>query len=350
MRGFTDFIKSILAVRKNSTGAEFRRRRLNFVEGSNVTLTVADDPTDDEVDITIAAAGSTGNFIWPYYGGDGVIAFDGTTTVLGLVPSGGKVYTLTRDIYLAGGSSLDGTATISTVGFRIFCDGTFTVNGIIHADGNPASGLTAGTGGGGTSGTTTLDGGSAGVNGRNTVGNGANSSSTDHSSGAGHFGGKGGDGGNSGGGNSGGVNTAPVIAVVKGSAGIIYNWHHGEKGVAQTTSGFTNVFMSGGTGGAGGGAKAASTSGGGGGGGGLVVLAAKTITGSGTIRANGGTGGNATVLDAGGGGGGGGGVVFVYGTVSGVTLQANGGTGGALSGTGSAGSNGGAGTVVNFTA
>lgn len=47
-------------VRKNSTGSVYSRRRLNLIEGGNVTLTVADDSGNEEVDITIAAAsGST---------------------------------------------------------------------------------------------------------------------------------------------------------------------------------------------------------------------------------------------------------------------------------------------------
>jgi hypothetical protein len=46
------------AVRKNTGGANVgSRRRLNFIEGNNVTLTVADDATDEEIDVTIAAAG-----------------------------------------------------------------------------------------------------------------------------------------------------------------------------------------------------------------------------------------------------------------------------------------------------
>lgn len=53
----------IRAVRKNSTGSEFTRRRVNLIEGSNVTLTVADDVGDDEVDVTIAAA-SSGSAGW----------------------------------------------------------------------------------------------------------------------------------------------------------------------------------------------------------------------------------------------------------------------------------------------
>jgi hypothetical protein len=40
-------------VRKNSTGSVFSRRRFNFIEGTNVTLTIADDAGNEEVDITI---------------------------------------------------------------------------------------------------------------------------------------------------------------------------------------------------------------------------------------------------------------------------------------------------------
>ena len=47
-------------LRKN-TGADVgARRRLNLIEGTNITLTVADDAGSEEVDITIAAAGGSG--------------------------------------------------------------------------------------------------------------------------------------------------------------------------------------------------------------------------------------------------------------------------------------------------
>jgi len=36
------------------------RRNINFIEGSNITLTIADDPTNEEVDITIATSGASG--------------------------------------------------------------------------------------------------------------------------------------------------------------------------------------------------------------------------------------------------------------------------------------------------
>ena len=55
----TDLLNAIarVSVRKN-TGADIgSRRRLNLIEGFNITLTVADDAVGEEVDITITAAG-----------------------------------------------------------------------------------------------------------------------------------------------------------------------------------------------------------------------------------------------------------------------------------------------------
>lgn len=43
---------------KNSAGTVFDRGRLNLIEGSGITLTVADDPTNDEIDVTVASSGS----------------------------------------------------------------------------------------------------------------------------------------------------------------------------------------------------------------------------------------------------------------------------------------------------
>jgi len=52
---------SRVKVRKNSGASDVGvRRRLNLIEGSNVTLTVTDDPTDEEVDVTIASSGGGG--------------------------------------------------------------------------------------------------------------------------------------------------------------------------------------------------------------------------------------------------------------------------------------------------
>ena len=46
-----------VTVRKNSGADVGTRRRLNLIEGSNVTLTVTDDGAGEEVDVTIASAG-----------------------------------------------------------------------------------------------------------------------------------------------------------------------------------------------------------------------------------------------------------------------------------------------------
>lgn len=45
-------------VRRNSTGSNFTRGRVNLIEGTNISLTVADDSTDNEVDVTIAGSGA----------------------------------------------------------------------------------------------------------------------------------------------------------------------------------------------------------------------------------------------------------------------------------------------------
>lgn len=40
------------------------RRALNFIQGSNITLTVADNPTENRVDVTIASTGGGGGASW----------------------------------------------------------------------------------------------------------------------------------------------------------------------------------------------------------------------------------------------------------------------------------------------
>ena len=47
-----------VAVNKNSGATVGTRRRINFIEGSNITLTIADDAGSEEVDVTINASGS----------------------------------------------------------------------------------------------------------------------------------------------------------------------------------------------------------------------------------------------------------------------------------------------------
>lgn len=52
-----------VGVRKNSAGSTFLRRRINLIEGTNVTLTVADDSGGEEVDVTIASSGGGGGSV-----------------------------------------------------------------------------------------------------------------------------------------------------------------------------------------------------------------------------------------------------------------------------------------------
>jgi hypothetical protein len=75
----TDSIREIgaVTVEKNGT-AVGTRRNINFIEGTNITLTVADDSVNDEVDITITAAGGGGNL-------------DSLTDVVITTPSTGQV-------------------------------------------------------------------------------------------------------------------------------------------------------------------------------------------------------------------------------------------------------------------
>ena len=49
-----------VTVRKNTGANVGTRPRLNLLEGANITLTVLDDAGDNEVDVTIAAAGGGG--------------------------------------------------------------------------------------------------------------------------------------------------------------------------------------------------------------------------------------------------------------------------------------------------
>jgi len=49
-----------IAVSKNSGATVGMRRRVNLIEGTNITLTIADDAGNEEVDVTIAASGGGG--------------------------------------------------------------------------------------------------------------------------------------------------------------------------------------------------------------------------------------------------------------------------------------------------
>jgi hypothetical protein len=48
-----------VTLRKNSGANVGTRRRINLIEGTNITITEADDAVGDEVDVTLAVSGTT---------------------------------------------------------------------------------------------------------------------------------------------------------------------------------------------------------------------------------------------------------------------------------------------------
>jgi len=64
-----------VAVRKNSAGDGYTRRRINFIEGTNISLTVGDDSSNEEVDVQISVgsglSGSLGPYSYIVYSGSG---------------------------------------------------------------------------------------------------------------------------------------------------------------------------------------------------------------------------------------------------------------------------------------
>jgi len=284
---------------------------------------------------------------------DGVQTFNGTSTVLGLVPSS-SVYTLTRDIWLATGSVINSGVTIKTAGFRIFCQGNLVNNGTIQSNGNAAAANVAGAAlayTGTISATTVGTAGGAGGTGAGAAGtNGA-------ANGLGGAGGVGGASAVPNAGGAGGTVTAPAATV-------LLPYTIALAAQARLLSGTAYVVPVAGSGGGAGGGDGTNNSGAGGGGGGIVVVVAQTISGTGTISANGGAGGaaNATGNSAGGAGGGGGLVIVISASVvsnaqsgttaalAGQTITAAGGAGGAGTGTGAVGGAGAAGTVILLAA
>lgn len=51
-------------IRKNSGANVGERERLNFIEGSNITLTITDDPANEEVDVTVNASGGVSKMLY----------------------------------------------------------------------------------------------------------------------------------------------------------------------------------------------------------------------------------------------------------------------------------------------
>ena len=310
--------------------------------------------------------------VWFGTGVDGSLTFDGTSTVLGIVPSG-RVYLLTRDIFATSISIIDdGTHSVQvqTAGFRVFVTDTLSVSAIskIDCDGAPGgSAPTSSSGGAGFSNAyyqPNSDGGSGAPTAGGASGDGhalnmatpffftapAVSLGTTRARGQG---GAGGNAGASAGGNGGAVFANDFDSVLRPTGGPpaaggadFVSLLNGNSGSKLTPS--TLTWGSGGGGGAGG----SGVGGGGGAGGGICFVAARVLAGSGTISANGGNGGNGlTTSTSGGGGGGGGGVVAIVYETNGGTLviQANGGNGGTgFAGGTSNGDAGGAGQVIKY--
>lgn len=272
-------------------------------------------------------------------GSDGVVNFDGSSTVLGLAPVAG-VYSMTRDLYLGSGSQVSGSARLITHGYRLFCSGTFTIAAsafVSNSGFNPvgsAAGLPgfAGDLGGGTQG---FGGGSFGGGG---AGPGASNS----------IGGRGGAGGSAATGGTGtGTASNAAAAPAANVGGPPRNlWQALSGGTTQSST----ALYTGGTGGASGSsAGSPAATGASGGGGGIVVISAAVLINNGTIETLGGNGDPATGASGnagGGGGGGGGGIIVIAGTftVQG-TVRVTGGTGGAGRGLGGAGAAGAAGNI-----
>lgn len=346
---------------KTKSGVDLVFRSL--IGTSNITVTQnTNDLTISGPDLSLLASGFFGD------GRDGSLVFDGTSTVLGITPStqtnygptapGGvsvKQYLLTRDIYCTD-MTVDSGVLIFVEGFRVYVNGTLTLDG--HIGGPGAYGGTGGASSGGNAGGATrtagtignrLAGGSGGAPGgaavtgtssgvaplgsSNTGGGGGSGNGGAGTAGGAMKGGGGGSGGNVSSGASGGTITAGAA-----SGGSLNNvW----QAITGRQLGLT-VFTCGSGGGGGLGCTTGVAGSGGGGGGGsggaCAVVCAYEITGSGTIWCEGGRGGDAYsgagAVQCGGGGGGGGGYgVCVIAKGSFPTINVTGGLGGAKFGT-----------------
>ncbi len=69
-------------IRKNSTGSDFSRSRINLIEGTGIVLTVADDAGNDEVDVTIAATAGSAAGGWEAVSTTGTKLETGRTEIL----------------------------------------------------------------------------------------------------------------------------------------------------------------------------------------------------------------------------------------------------------------------------
>ena len=244
-------------------------------------------------------------------GSDGSATITGGTTTL----AADKCWTT---------ATVSGTGVLKTAGYRVYCSTSLTVQsgGVMHNDGNAASGATQG----GVPSSAILGGGGAGGAGQTGAGTGPSNVTV-------AFGGAGGNGG-SGTGGAGGAGATPTAPGAS-------NGHARPLMMAASGSFMSGTSINqwkGGAGGGGGGGNGSANGGGGGGGGGVMTIVCKAISNSGAIRALGGNGANGTASNAGGGGGGGGTINYVTAAYTGTAPDVSGGARG-LSGGGS-GNNG----------
>jgi hypothetical protein len=258
-------------------------------------------------------------------GNDGDVTITGGTT------------TLARDMYY-NNLTISASGILETAGYRVFVAGTFSHAGIVRNNGAAGSGLI----GGAQAAAGSLGGGSNGGN--------ANSSAAGSAGGAvgaaTQLGGVGGAGAAGSAGSGGSVSGASPPATTDGGTTYFRDFYRG-----TFLKDLSNTRSNGGNGGSGGGSATGGVNfgGGGGGGGGVIMIACASLTGNGSITANGGAGADTTGptgASSGGGGGGGGGVlVLIYGSdTSTVTTAAAGGAGGSGR-SGTNGNSGGTGLV-----
>jgi len=234
--------------------------------------------------------------------------------------------TLVRDMYY-NNLTINAGATLTTAGFRIFCANNLIINGTIDRSGNDASVATAGA---------ALSAGSTGAAGAGGAGGTAAGSAGGAS--ATGLGGAGGAGGLGSGGAGGAAGALTLVTAANGGVEVAQSARQ-----AYVARDLANSAITGGSGGGGGGGDG-TAGGGGGSGGGVIVLCAKSITGTGAIRAHGGNGGTPAGGNRGGGAGGGGGVIILLSvndtTATSLTLDVAGGLGSSGAGTGVTGASG----------
>lgn len=124
LNGQGDWATPNVNVRKNSTGSVHARPRINFIEGSNVTLTVADDGTDNEIDVTIAASASGGGL--PDPGANGIVVRNSATPTTVNRSIAANTADSAKGIVVSDG---DGVAGDPTIGLNITSLATETVIG-----------------------------------------------------------------------------------------------------------------------------------------------------------------------------------------------------------------------------